>query len=159
MTPTELSDVLHDCLRAAGSDDDLPAREAPVVWGRAGGAQFAHARACLIIRQAAEHGVERTTLRPELLDDPHEHALAELLADAGPAAARARERGSTRPLTRHLDLTAQHFQTWYAATRLTPRAGFPVTDVHRTRLWLAEATRTVLARSLHRLGLGAPERM
>ncbi len=159
MTPSQLSDVVHDCLRAVGPDEEPRAPEVSVLWPRAREAQFAHARACLLIRQAAGHGVERTAFRPELLDHPSERALAGLLADAGPAAERGRARGTVRPLTRHLDLTAQQFQTWHAATRLTPRAADPITDVHRTRLWLAEATRTVLARSLHRLGLGAPERM
>jgi arginyl-tRNA synthetase len=34
-----------------------------------------------------------------------------------------------------------------------------VTDLHRTRLWVNEATRTVLARGLDLLGVSAPERM
>jgi arginyl-tRNA synthetase len=34
-----------------------------------------------------------------------------------------------------------------------------VTDVHRTRLWLNEATRTVLANGLRLLGVSAPDRM
>jgi len=35
----------------------------------------------------------------------------------------------------------------------------PVTDLHRTRLWLAVAARTVLENGLHLLGVSAPERM
>ena len=35
----------------------------------------------------------------------------------------------------------------------------PVTDVNRTRLWLNDATRTVLANGLGLLGVSAPERM
>ncbi len=34
-----------------------------------------------------------------------------------------------------------------------------VTDVHRTRLWLNDAVRTVLANGLALLGVSAPERM
>jgi arginyl-tRNA synthetase len=33
------------------------------------------------------------------------------------------------------------------------------TDTHRARLWLCEATRTVLANGLGLLGVSAPERM
>ena len=35
----------------------------------------------------------------------------------------------------------------------------PITDVHRTRLWLNDATRSVLANGLDLLGVTAPERM
>jgi arginyl-tRNA synthetase len=35
----------------------------------------------------------------------------------------------------------------------------PVTDLHRTRLWLNDATRVVLANGLELLGVSAPERM
>ncbi len=34
-----------------------------------------------------------------------------------------------------------------------------ITDLHRTRLWLNNATRQVLANGLDLLGVGAPERM
>ena len=34
-----------------------------------------------------------------------------------------------------------------------------VTDLHRTRLWLNDATRAVLANGLDLLGVSAPERM
>ena len=34
-----------------------------------------------------------------------------------------------------------------------------VTDLHRTRLWLNDATRQVLANGLDLLGVSAPERM
>jgi arginyl-tRNA synthetase len=159
MTPTELSIVIQDALRVVGVEECIPGEPSVPGWRGVGEAQFAHARACMVVRQAGEQGVERTVLRAELLDGRHEHALATLLADAGPAAARARSRGTVRPLTRHLDLTGRQFQAWFAATRVTPRGAEPVTDVHRTRLWLALATRAVLAGSLHRLGLGAPERM
>jgi arginyl-tRNA synthetase len=62
-------------------------------------------------------------------------------------------------VARYLEELAGHFHKWYDACRVTPRAQEPVTDVHRTRLWLAEATRTVLANGLTLLGVHAPERM
>ena len=34
-----------------------------------------------------------------------------------------------------------------------------VSDLHRTRLWLNDATRQVLANGLELLGVSAPERM
>ena len=38
------------------------------------------------------------------------------------------------------------------------RAG-EVTDLHRARLWLNDATRTVISNGLAMLGVSAPERM
>jgi arginyl-tRNA synthetase len=35
----------------------------------------------------------------------------------------------------------------------------PVTDVHRSRLWLNEATSQVIRNGLQMLGVSAPERM
>ena len=43
--------------------------------------------------------------------------------------------------------------------RVLPRSGEPATDTNRARLWLVEATRTVLANGLGLLGVSAPERM
>ena len=43
--------------------------------------------------------------------------------------------------------------------RVTPLGDDPVTDLHRTRLWLNDATGTVLRNALGLLGVSAPERM
>ena len=40
-----------------------------------------------------------------------------------------------------------------------PMGDEPITDANRTRAWLNEATRVVLANGLGLLGVGAPERM
>jgi arginyl-tRNA synthetase len=42
---------------------------------------------------------------------------------------------------------------------VTPIGDGEVTDTHRTRLWLNDATRQVLANALNLLGVSAPERM
>ena len=42
---------------------------------------------------------------------------------------------------------------------MLPRGDEEVTDLHRARLWLVEATRIVLANGLRLLGVSAPERM
>ena len=49
---------------------------------------------------------------------------------------------------------------WYDECRVRPReAGEEITDLHRTRLWLNEATRVVLANGLGLLGVSSPERL
>ena len=40
-----------------------------------------------------------------------------------------------------------------------PRGEEPIGDVNRARLWLNDATRTVIANGLALLGVSAPERM
>ena len=62
-------------------------------------------------------------------------------------------------VARYLEELAGLSHRWYENCRVTPRAEEPVTDVHRTRLWLSEATRTVLANGLGLLGVSAPDRM
>ena len=40
-----------------------------------------------------------------------------------------------------------------------PKGDDPITDTNRTRAWVNEATRVVLANGLALLGVSAPERM
>ena len=51
------------------------------------------------------------------------------------------------------------YHRWYDNCRVTPLGEEPVTDVHRTRLWLNDATGVVLRSALGLLGVSAPERM
>jgi arginyl-tRNA synthetase len=135
--------------------------------------RFAHGRACAVIRQAGTHGVTRSAFEPHLLTDDTDQALLTALStaraarpaqypDAAQRAGQPHQTGTPDDAERllgHLDLLAGAFASWYAATRLTPRGHDPVTDEHRTRLWLAQAARIVLADGLTALGLTAPERI
>ena len=58
-----------------------------------------------------------------------------------------------------LENLAAHFHKWYDTCRVRPRSDEELTDTHRTRLWLNDATRQVLANGLDLLGVSAPERM
>jgi len=60
---------------------------------------------------------------------------------------------------RYLEALAGSYHKWYDERRVTPLGDEPVGDEHRTRLWLAEAVRTVLASGLALVGVSAPERM
>ncbi len=52
------------------------------------------------------------------------------------------------------------FHKWYdAKRRVVPQGDEEVTDAHRTRLWLTDATRQVLGNGLTMMGVGAPDRM
>ncbi|MEP7018678.1 MAG: DALR anticodon-binding domain-containing protein, partial [Actinomycetota bacterium] len=63
-------------------------------------------------------------------------------------------------VARYLEDLAGHFHKWYDECRVRPReADEEITDLHRTRLWLNEATRTVLANGLALLGVSSPDRL
>ena len=54
---------------------------------------------------------------------------------------------------------AASYHRFYDNCRVLPLGDEEVTDLHRARLWLNNATRTVIANGLHLLGVSAPERM
>jgi arginyl-tRNA synthetase len=121
--------------------------------------QYAHARLSSMIRAASEIGLRRTDFDPGLLEHETENVLIAALAQFPAVVGSAATLREPHRVARHLEVVAGAFHKWYDGTRLTPRGDDPVTEVHRSRLWLAEATRTVLANGLGLLGVGAPEHM
>lgn len=123
--------------------------------------QYAHARTANVARLAAEDGVARGDgFDPALLADPTEAALLAILADYPRVVAQAAELLEPHRVARYLEDLAGRYHKWYDTCRVRPmNADEPVTDLHRTRLWLNDATRTVLANGLDLLGVSAPERM
>ncbi len=121
--------------------------------------QYAHARTANVARLAAEDGLERDGFDPSLLEHPTEATLLAALGDFPRVVAQAAELREPHRIARYLEGLATHFHKWYDTCRVRPRAGEEITDVHRTRLWLNDATRQVLANGLDLLGVSAPERM
>jgi arginyl-tRNA synthetase len=122
--------------------------------------QYAHARLAGIVRNAAEAGVRMAdAFEPALLDHDSDSVLLAALGEFPRVVAQAAELREPHRVARYLEELAGSFHKWYENTRVTPRAEEPVTDAHRTRLWVAEATRTVLANGLGLLGVSAPDRM
>jgi arginyl-tRNA synthetase len=122
--------------------------------------QYAHARIAGVVRNAVEAGVRRQdAFDPSLLEHETEAVLLAALGEFGRVVAQAGELREPHRVARYLEELAGLLHRWYDACRVTPRGAEPVTDTHRTRLWLAEATRTVLANGLALLGVSAPERM
>jgi arginyl-tRNA synthetase len=122
--------------------------------------QYAHARIAGVVRNAIEAGVRtQDAFDPALLDHETESLLLAALGEFPRVVAHAAELREPHRVARYLEELAGHFHKWYDACRVTPRGDEEVTDLHRTRLWLAEATRTVLANGLRLLGVSAPERM
>jgi arginyl-tRNA synthetase len=122
--------------------------------------QYAHARTAGVGRNAREAGVRaEDAFEPALLDHETEAVLLAALGEFPRVVAQAGELREPHRVARYLEELAGRYHKWYDACRVTPRADEEVGDVHRTRLWLNEATRQVLANGLALLGVSAPDRM
>jgi arginyl-tRNA synthetase len=62
-------------------------------------------------------------------------------------------------VARYLEELAGSYHRFYDNCRILPVGDEPIGDLHRARLWLNDATRTVIANGLDLLGVSAPERM
>ena len=122
--------------------------------------QYAHARTVAVMHHAGDAGVN--------LDDGVDTALlntpadTELLAVLGqyPATVRtAAEFYEPHRVSRYLESLAAAYHSWYGFSRVAPKSDESVTDLHRTRLLLNNATCQVLANGLGLLGVTAPERL
>ena len=96
---------------------------------------------------------------PALLDHPSEATLLAALGEFPRTVAQAADMREPHRVARYLEALAGAYHKWYDQRRVTPQGQEPVTDDHRTRLWLNDATRQVLANGLALLGVSAPERM
>jgi arginyl-tRNA synthetase len=110
--------------------------------------QYAHARTHSVARNAADSGVTRDAFDASLLTHETERIVRQ--------AAELRE---PHRVARYAEELAGAYHRWYDNCRVTPMGDEDVTDVHRTRLWLNDATGVVLRNSLALLGVSAPERM
>jgi arginyl-tRNA synthetase len=123
--------------------------------------QYAHARTCNVTRLAGEDGVHLADgFDPSLLTHDSEAALLAILGDFPRTVAQAAKLREPHRVPRYLEDLAGRYHKWYDDCRVRPReTGEEITDLHRTRLWLNEATRVVLANGLGLLGVSAPERL
>ncbi|GAA1231139.1 arginine--tRNA ligase [Oryzihumus leptocrescens] len=122
--------------------------------------QYAHARTCRVARLAAEDGVRREDgFEPALLTHETESALLAILGDFPRVVAQAAQLREPHRVARYLEDLAARLHKWYDECRVRPRAEEEVTDLHRTRLWLSDASRQVLAGGLGLLGVSAPEQI
>ena len=121
--------------------------------------QYAHARTHNVARNAAAAGVDRSAFAPELLDHETESALLGALQEFPRIVAFAAEVREPHRVARYLEELAGLYHRWYDNCRVIPLGDEPIGDVHRTRLWLNDATGQVLRNGLDLLGVDAPERM
>jgi arginyl-tRNA synthetase len=124
--------------------------------------QYAHARLASILRNAKDLGVEpagEADFEPALLSHEREGQLLRALAEFPRVVAAAAQLREPHRVARYLEDTASAFHKFYDVCRVLPQGEEEVTDLHRARLLLVAATRTVFANGLALLGVSAPERM
>jgi arginyl-tRNA synthetase len=124
--------------------------------------QYAHARIASVLRNAADLGVEKgggDDLHPELLDHDREGDLLGALGEFPRIVASAAELREPHRVARYLEELAGTYHRFYDNCRVLPLGDEEPTDLNRSRLWLCEATRIVIANGLRLLGVSAPERM
>ena len=121
--------------------------------------QYAHARTSAVDRNAASVGLDRSTFAPELLEHETESALLGALQEFPRIVAQSAELREPHRVARYIEELAGLYHRWYDNCRVLPLGDEPIGDLHRTRLWLNDATGQVLRNGLGLLGVSAPERM
>ncbi|KQQ95747.1 arginine--tRNA ligase [Leifsonia sp. Leaf325] len=121
--------------------------------------QYAHARTAAVGRNAASSGVDRSVFAPELLEHETESALLGALQEFPRIVAQSAELREPHRVARYLEEVAGLYHRWYDNCRVIPLGDGAVEDVHRTRLWLNDATGIVIRNGLDLLGVSAPDRM
>lgn len=120
--------------------------------------QYAHARTSAILRNAADLGLVPES-HPELLVHEKEGELLRALAELPRVVTAAAELREPHRVARYLEATAASYHRFYDSCRVLPMGDEEPGDLHRARLTLVQATKTVLANGLGLLGVSAPERM
>ncbi|MGH3689655.1 MAG: arginine--tRNA ligase [Microbacterium sp.] len=121
--------------------------------------QYAHARTHSMHRNAIDSGVDLSEFAPETLTHETEAALLGALQEFPRIVAFAAEVREPHRVARYLEELAGLYHRWYDNCRVIPLSDEPIESVHRTRLWLNDATGQVLRNGLDLLGVSAPERM
>ncbi|MDN5894905.1 MAG: arginine--tRNA ligase [Nocardioides sp.] len=123
--------------------------------------QYAHARVSSILRNATDLGMSpaKDDFDPSLLSHEKEGDLLRALAAFPGVVASAAQLREPHRVARYLEDTAAAYHKFYDSCRVLPMGDEEPNDLHRARLLLVAATRTVLANGLALLGVYAPQRM
>ncbi|WP_369634428.1 arginine--tRNA ligase [Nocardia sp. JMUB6875] len=123
--------------------------------------QYAHARTCRIIDNAAAFEFGSVTPDLGLMTSDREGELIRTLGEYPRVVATAAEMREPHRVVRYLEELAGAYHPFQSDDdmRVIPRGDDPVTPLNAARLELVKATRQVLANGLGLLGVSAPERM
>jgi len=123
--------------------------------------QYAHARISAVLRNAKELGltINLNDFKADLLTHERERELLGGLAEYPRVIAGAAELRQPHRVARYIEELATLYHGFYNDCRVLPMGDEPISDIHRTRVVLCEATRQVINNGLSLLGVSAPERM
>ncbi|MDR1944214.1 MAG: arginine--tRNA ligase [Synergistaceae bacterium] len=120
--------------------------------------QYAHARICSILREAAVRGVNMpaiSELRAEALSDPSEIRLVKEISRLPEEIAKAARNLEPHRIAFYASDIAEAFHSFYNTQKVLGEGE----EVMKARLLLADASRIAIANALRLLGVSAPERM
>ncbi|MBC7250483.1 MAG: arginine--tRNA ligase [Anaerolineae bacterium] len=120
--------------------------------------QYAHARIASILRYAAEQGATAEGGDVSLLTHPSELALIRQMLLLPEVIEQAALNLAPHHLTYYAQDLAAAFHVFYRDCRVVSSDPADA-EISRARLKLAQAAKTVLARTLHLMGMNAPESM
>jgi arginyl-tRNA synthetase len=120
--------------------------------------QYVAARTASILRNAGALGLSPES-HPGLLTHQKERELLRALAEFPRVVTAAAQLREPHRVARYLEDTAGSFHRFYDECRVLPKGDEEPTDLHRARLTVVRATRTVFENGLALLGVSAPERM
>ena len=123
--------------------------------------QYAHARICGVLRNAADLGIKFGTeqVHPELLVHERERELIGQLGQFPGVIATSAELREPHRVARYVEELAGVYHRFYADCRVLPLGDEVPTDLHSARATLCQATAQVIANGLELLGVSAPEKM
>ncbi|MEI6407334.1 MAG: arginine--tRNA ligase [Actinomycetes bacterium] len=124
--------------------------------------QYAHARICAVLRNAAELGISfgsDVEVDYQLLSHPRERELIGLLAEFPRIVAGAAQLREPHRISRYVEELAGVYHRFYNDCRVLPMGEDPAQAIHSARANLCQATSQVVANALALLGVSAPERM
>jgi arginyl-tRNA synthetase len=120
--------------------------------------QYVAARTWRILHNATDLGLSPES-HPGLLTHDKERELLRALAEFPRVVTAAAQLREPHRVARYLEDTAGTFHRFYDECRVLPKGDEEPTDLHRARLTVVRATRTVFENGLALLGVSAPERM
>ena len=120
--------------------------------------QYVAARTWRILHNATDLGLSPES-HPGLLTHEKERELLRALAEFPRVVTAAAQLREPHRVARYLEDTAGSFHRFYDECRVLPKGDEEPTDLHRARLMVVRATRTVFENGLALLGVSAPERM
>ena len=121
--------------------------------------QYAHARVSSLLRNGAELGIDHAGADTTLLVHEKEGELLRALAGFPRVVSAAATLREPHRVARYLEDTAASYHRFYDNCRVLPMGDEEPNELHRARLLLVAATRTVIGNGLALLGVSAPERM